>query len=56
MDGMGRNVEHWIGITDAELNEWRSTGELPKCLRLNGRRRALNRQQATIEEEDTCKA
>lgn len=29
MDGMGKSIESWMGMTEAELNEWRENKTLP---------------------------
>ena len=29
MDGMGKSIESWMGMSEAELNEWRENKTLP---------------------------
>lgn len=29
MDGMGKTISEWMGITESEYNAWRGTGALP---------------------------
>jgi hypothetical protein len=38
MDGMGRDLQHWVGITDQEFRQWRDTGQLPNRLRVRRRK------------------
>jgi hypothetical protein len=30
MDGMGKSVEEWMGLSDTEYTAWRQDGSLPK--------------------------
>jgi len=47
MDGCGKSVMHWIGITEDELAEWQSTGELPKKLRVKRSRLSWRKDTAS---------